>query len=91
MVGIYQSLVSELDLVPTMPNVYGPVPGVVYTKKDEPMRIESLIHPHVMAALIDAATRIAMATDTRDMGIMTIPGTNITRVVTRDEMGTDAG
>jgi hypothetical protein len=32
------------------------------------------IPPVVMAALIDAATRIAMATDTRDMGIMGMPG-----------------
>jgi hypothetical protein len=29
--------------------------------------------PVVQAALIDAATRIAMATDTRDMGIMAAP------------------
>ena len=35
----------------------------------------------VTAQLLATATQIAMASDTTDMGIMSIPGTKITRVV----------
>jgi sulfur carrier protein ThiS len=40
---------------------------VIPTGKPE---ISWVIPPEVMASLIDAATRIAMGTDTRDLGIM---------------------
>jgi hypothetical protein len=40
---------------------------------DIPLLPAISLHSNVQAALIDAAVRIAMATDTRDMGIMGPP------------------
>jgi hypothetical protein len=66
----YKALIDELDLIP--PITYEPrgTPGVAYTATKGEMKVEFLIPPVVMASLIDAATRIAMGTDTRDLGIL---------------------
>lgn len=72
--GIVKALTTELGLNPdpvmvmmTARDIGKDELRVVHDSKPE---ITWLIPPPVMAALIDAATRIAMGTDTRDMGIM---------------------
>ena len=75
--GIVKSLVTELGLNPdpvlvmmTARDVGKDELRLIHDSKPE---IEWLIPPVVMASLIDAATRIAMGTDTRDMGLMSSP------------------
>lgn len=68
--SIYRALIDELQLVPPewlQPSSTG---GALIPVKGEPMKITSIFPPQVQAALIDAAVRIAMSTDTRDMGIL---------------------
>jgi hypothetical protein len=89
--SIYGSLIEELGLDPE-PVVIA-ITAREVSKKDEPLRLTTSgppevtwrIDPVVMAALIDAATRVAMGTDTRDLGIMGIPPPAIARQMLEDE------
>jgi hypothetical protein len=64
--AIYGSLIDELHLIP---------PGLPMAEVREGV-VFPTIPPVVTAALIEAATRLAMSTDTRSVGIMgsAIPG-----------------
>lgn len=68
--AIYERLIDELHLVPpgVVPDDHKP--GELYLSKSAETKIEYWVPPTVMAALIDASVRIAMSTDTRDMGIL---------------------
>jgi len=72
--GIVKALTTELGLDPTPVMVAMTARDVgkdeLRLAYDSAPEITWLIPPVVMASLIDAATRIAMGTDTRDMGVM---------------------
>lgn len=71
--SIFRALAEELKV---------PIESLVMVKSDEPpqtfpgatewLRGATVIppNPHIIAMLIDCATRVAMATDTRDLGIL---------------------
>jgi hypothetical protein len=78
--SVMRALVDELGLDPE-PIVIA-ITAREVSKKDMPLQLKAdgppevtwRIPPVVMAALIDAATRVAMGTDTRDLGILGAPG-----------------